>query len=135
MTPFDWFTSAIVTLAVPPFSSGFARIGVMRHSPENTIDVQDAKMKMRHALGHNLIGPSRRVLLHSGRINNTMSENDVIANQKRILKNQKEIIANQTQIKSNQEAIKKNQATILKNQGSLNTILKNQKQMLALLKK
>jgi hypothetical protein len=45
------------------------------------------------------------------------------------------IIANQTQIKSNQEAIKKNQGTILKNQGSLNTIIKNQKQILGLLKK
>jgi hypothetical protein len=81
------------------------------------------------------MGPSRRVLLHAGRINNKMSENDVIANQKRILKNQNEIIANQTQIKSNQETIKRNQAKILKNQDSLNTIIKNQKQILALLNK
>jgi hypothetical protein len=66
---------------------------------------------------------------------NRVSENDVLANQKRILKNQKEIIANQTQIKSNQEAIKKNQATILKNQDSLNTIIRNQKQILTWLKK
>jgi hypothetical protein len=69
------------------------------------------------------------------RIKNEMSESDVIANQKRILKNQKEIIANQTRIKTNQETIKKNQATILKNQDSLNTIIKNQKQILSLLNK
>jgi hypothetical protein len=60
-----------------------------------------------------------------------MSERDVIANQKRILQNQKAIIANQSQIKANQDTIKKNQATILKNQGSLGTIIKNQKQILA----
>jgi endoglucanase Acf2 len=81
------------------------------------------------------MGESRRVLLHAGRINNKMPENAVIANQKHILRNQKEIIANQTQIKSNQEAIKKNQAKILKNQDSLATIIKNQKQILALLNK
>jgi hypothetical protein len=80
-------------------------------------------------------GATHRVLLHAGRINDKMSETAVITNQKRILKNQKGIIANQTKIKSNQETIKKNQGTILKNQGSLNTILKNQKQILALLKK
>jgi hypothetical protein len=64
-----------------------------------------------------------------------MSERDVIANQKRILQNQKAIITNQNQIKANQETIKKNQATILKNQGSLGTIIKNQKQILAAVKK
>jgi hypothetical protein len=64
-----------------------------------------------------------------------MSESDVIANQKQILKNQKEIISNQNQIKSNQDTIKKNQATILKNQGTLDTIVKNQKQILAAIKK
>jgi hypothetical protein len=64
-----------------------------------------------------------------------MSERDVIANQKRILQNQKAIIANQSQIKANQDTIKKNQATILKNQGSLGTIIKNQKQILAAVKK
>ena len=104
-------------------------------SPENTIDVHCRQDENAPRGGHNLMGPSRRVLLHYGRINNKMSENDVIANQKRILKNQKEIIANQMQIKSNQETIKKNQATILKNQSSLNTILKNQKRILALLHK
>jgi hypothetical protein len=93
------------------------------------------RMKMRHTLSHSLIGPSRGVLLHAGRIKNKMSEIAVLANQKRILGNQKEILANQKRIKSNQEAIKRNQATILKNQGSLNTIIKNQKQILALLKK
>jgi hypothetical protein len=94
-----------------------------------------AKVKNAPRVGAHLMMSSRRVLLHAGRINDKMSENDVLANQQRILKNQKQIIANQTQIKSNQEAIKKNQATILKNQGSLNTIIKNQKQILGLLKK
>jgi hypothetical protein len=65
----------------------------------------------------------------------TMSERHVIANQKLILKNQKAILANQGQIKANQETIKKNQAAILKNQGSLSTIIKNQKQILAAIKK
>jgi TolA-binding protein len=64
-----------------------------------------------------------------------MSERDVISNQKKILSNQRQIIANQKSIRANQETIKKNQGTILKNQGSLNTIIKNQKQILARLKK
>jgi hypothetical protein len=78
-----------------------------------------------------------------------MSERDVIGNQKQILKNQKTILANQGHIKknqdhikanqghikANQETIKKNQAAILKNQGSLNTIIKNQEQILVLLRK
>jgi hypothetical protein len=64
-----------------------------------------------------------------------MPESDIIANQKQILRNQKEIIANQNQIKSNQNTIQKNQATILKNQGTLDTIVKNQKQILAAIKK
>ena len=57
-----------------------------------------------------------------------MSENDVIANQKSILHNQQAILANQ-------DTIKANQAAILKNQDTLNTIVKNQEQILALLKK
>jgi hypothetical protein len=64
-----------------------------------------------------------------------MSERAVINNQKHILKNQKAILSNQGQIKANQGTIKKNQASILKNQNSLNTIIKNQEQILALLKK
>jgi hypothetical protein len=63
-----------------------------------------------------------------------MSENDVIANQKRILQNQKTILANQSSIKANQETIKKNQASILKNQTTLDTIVKNQKKILAKIK-
>jgi len=63
-----------------------------------------------------------------------MSENDVIANQKHILQNQKSILANQNTIKANQETIKKNQASILKNQTTLNTIVQNQKKILAKLK-
>jgi hypothetical protein len=72
----------------------------------------------------------------------TMSEQDVLANQKHILENQKAILANQEAIKGNQHAIKDNQTSILDNQGaikknqeSLDLILKNQQQILALLKK
>ena len=64
-----------------------------------------------------------------------MSERTVISNQNRILSNQKTIVANQGEIKANQETIKKNQAAILKNQRTLDTIVKNQKRILALLKK
>jgi hypothetical protein len=64
-----------------------------------------------------------------------MSESNIIANQKRILQNQKTILANQGEIKANQQTIKKNQAAILKNQVSLTTIIKNQRAILALLKK
>jgi hypothetical protein len=72
----------------------------------------------------------------------TMSEAKVIANQKTIINNQKTIVANQATIKSNQTAIKKNQtsilknqADILKNQGALETIVENQKEILARLNK
>jgi hypothetical protein len=72
----------------------------------------------------------------------TLSENDVLANQKHILENQKAILANQDAIKDNQHAIKEtqkviveNQGSIKKNQESLDLILKNQQQILALLKK
>jgi hypothetical protein len=64
-----------------------------------------------------------------------MSEREVINNQKHILKNQKAILSNQSQIKANQETIKKNQASILKNQNTLNTVVRNQEQILTLLKK
>lgn len=70
----------------------------------------------------------------SDRGSSIMSENDVIANQKKILQNQKSILANQKAIKGNQETIKKNQTTILKNQVTLDTIVKNQKKILAKLK-
>ena len=71
-----------------------------------------------------------------------MSESDVLANQKTILQNQKTVIANQGAIQANQKTIKgnqanilRNQASILKNQRTLDTIVKNQKQILAKLKK
>jgi hypothetical protein len=64
----------------------------------------------------------------------SMSEANVVANQKRILANQASIIANQKQIKANQETIKKNQGAILKNQATLNTIVDNQKKILSKLK-
>ena len=72
----------------------------------------------------------------------TMSESNAIANQKTILQNQKTIIANQAALRANQTTIKKNQASILKNQsaflknqGALNTIIGNQKEILARVKK
>jgi hypothetical protein len=72
----------------------------------------------------------------------TLSEHDVLANQKHILENQKAILANQDAIKDNQHAIKdtqkiivENQGAIKKNQESLDVILKNQHEILALLKK
>jgi hypothetical protein len=71
-----------------------------------------------------------------------MSESEVVANQKIIIQNQKTIIANQAALRANQKTIQgnqgrilKNQAGILKNQSALNTIVKNQKQILARLKK
>jgi hypothetical protein len=71
-----------------------------------------------------------------------LSENEVLANQKHILENQKAILANQDTIKENQHAIKdtqkvivENQGDIKKNQQSLDLILKNQQQILALIKK
>jgi hypothetical protein len=92
------------------------------------------KMPTRSGLPLSLVCP-RDVYFMPGGCTTNMSENAVIANQKLILRNQSEILANQGQIKANQVTIKKNQATILKNQGSLNTIIKNQKQILARLNK
>jgi hypothetical protein len=112
-----------------------SKTGLLLRSPENTID-EPSCCGRECAL---VQGSSRQALMRT-RISlrgggTDMSENDVISNQKQILRNQKEILANQKQIKANQDTIKKNQATILKNQGTLNTILKNQKQILALLNK
>ena len=63
-----------------------------------------------------------------------MPESDVIANQL-ILENQQSILANQDAIKANQVEIKANQETIQKNQETLDTIVRNQEEILALLKK
>jgi hypothetical protein len=72
----------------------------------------------------------------------TMAENEVVSNQTAILGNQATIVKNQKAILGNQATIVKNQKTILANQGAikknqsaLNQILKNQKQILAALKK
>jgi hypothetical protein len=88
---------------------------------------------MRTLVAYRTIVPvERTAFLKRG--NSRMSENDVIANQKRILQNQKSILANQSTIKANQETIKKNQASILKNQATLNTIVQNQRKILSKLK-
>jgi hypothetical protein len=85
--------------------------------------------------GNRRPNPWRFVLHIAEAWHRTMSEKNVISNQKQILKNQKSILRNQSHIRTNQETIKKNQAAILKNQSSLDTILENQKEILALLKK
>jgi hypothetical protein len=54
----------------------------------------------------------------------TMSEHDVVANQKTILGNQAKIL-------ENQKTLLQNQAEILKNQAALDEILANQKTILA----
>jgi hypothetical protein len=64
-----------------------------------------------------------------------MPDNDVLANQKLILQNQSTIIANQDAIKNNQAAVLANQETIKNNQHSLHLILKNQEEILRLLRK
>jgi hypothetical protein len=110
-----------------------------RRLSENPIDAfcQEAE----NALAPHLSQVSHSRQCWSGRSNDDrkrgirkMSENDVIANQKRILQNQKSILANQGTIKANQETIKKNQVSILKNQATLDTIVKNQKKILAKIK-
>jgi hypothetical protein len=72
----------------------------------------------------------------------TMAENEVVSNQATILgnqatilKNQKAILGNQATIVKNQKAILANQGAIKKNQAALSQILKNQKQILAAVKK
>jgi hypothetical protein len=79
---------------------------------------------------------------------NTMTEEDVIANQQTIMSNQERILANQDVIKgnqgkldkvlsnqaallSNQGALMKNQQTIMANQAKLDQVLANQASLLA----
>jgi hypothetical protein len=71
-----------------------------------------------------------------------MSDQEVLVNQKTILAhqasildNQKTILSHQGSILENQKTILHNQASIEKNQGALDEILKNQKEILAALKK
>jgi len=92
-------------------------------------------LKAENAFAFGISGKRiRNTSVHFGNEDRTMSEIDVIANQKRILQNQKAILANQKTIKANQEIIKKNQASILKNQGTLATIVKNQRKILEKIK-
>jgi hypothetical protein len=108
--------------------------GDARRSPKTLLTSISANTKMRHAPCATCQG--HLAVFNSWRKDKTECRETTCSEiRSRSLKNQKEIIANQTQIKSNQDAVKKNQATILKNQGSLNTIIKNQKQILTLLKK
>jgi hypothetical protein len=71
-----------------------------------------------------------------------MASDQVISNQKIIVGNQATMMKNQESILANQAAITKNQKTILANQGiikrnqsALSEILKNQKLILAAVKK
>jgi hypothetical protein len=59
----------------------------------------------------------------------------ILANQATIMKNQKAILANQTTIVKNQKTLLANQGVIKKNQSALDEILKNQRQILAAVKK
>jgi hypothetical protein len=74
--------------------------------------------------------------------NKNMADAKVLSNQKTILnnqstivKNQKRILANQQTIVKNQKMIYANQGVIKKNQSALTEILKNQKEILAAIKK
>jgi hypothetical protein len=63
------------------------------------------------------------------------NQKTILANQATITKNQKAILANQSTITKNQKTILSNQGVIRKNQSALSEILKNQKLILAALKK
>jgi hypothetical protein len=71
-----------------------------------------------------------RTTIQSGvrNLEDSMAEDEVVSNQKLILNNQNSILANQKIIIDNQETIKRNQET-------LDEIVKNQQQILSLLKK
>jgi hypothetical protein len=77
-----------------------------------------------------LFNSRNRLLTASGGPCHTpkMSEHDVLANQKLILENQQTI-------QENQKVIQKNQTIIKQNQQALPQILKNQEEILALLRK
>jgi hypothetical protein len=63
------------------------------------------------------------------------NQKTILTNQATIVKNQKTILANQHTIVKNQKLIFANQGTIKKNQAALTEILKNQKEILAAVKK
>ena len=63
------------------------------------------------------------------------NQKTILANQATIIKNQKAILANQTTIVKNQKTLLANQGVIKKNQSPLDEILKNQRQILAAVKK
>jgi hypothetical protein len=82
---------------------------------------------------------SKLKVAHEGAV---MSEQEVVAHQKTILGNQATILENQKTIQGHQGSILENQKTILtnqakieKNQSALQEILKNQKEILAAVKK
>ena len=63
------------------------------------------------------------------------NQKTILANQATVVTNQKAILANQSTITKNQRVILANQGVIKKNQSALGEILKNQKSILAALKK
>jgi hypothetical protein len=63
------------------------------------------------------------------------NQKTIIGNQSTIVKNQKAILSNQSTLAKNQKTILANQGVIKKNQSALTEILKNQKLILAALKK
>jgi hypothetical protein len=63
------------------------------------------------------------------------NQKTILANQATIIKNQKAILANQSTIVKNQKTLLANQGVIKKNRSALDEILKNQRQILAAVKK
>ena len=63
------------------------------------------------------------------------NQKTILANQATIMKNQRAILANQATIVKNQKTLLANQGVIKKNQSALDEILKNQRQILAAVKK
>jgi hypothetical protein len=63
------------------------------------------------------------------------NQKTILANQARIVKNQKAILSNQKTIVKNQKTLLANQGTIKGNQSALSEILKNQREILAAVRK
>lgn len=72
-----------------------------------------------------------RVAVINNKERGTMSDGEVVANQKTILRHQASILENQKTILKNQATIKKNQSALEEILANQKEILKNQKQILA----
>jgi hypothetical protein len=117
-------------------SGGRSTRDVMGHIITTVVE-KTLPSRSRHA-GVKIMRPKN----HNPEINENMADAKVLSNQKAILANQARIVNNQKSILSNQLTIVKNQKTLLANQGTikknqsaLSEILKNQKVILAAIKK